>query len=155
MLWLSHKRINDVKNSVFVVGFRDEVGGVFYDGLGIFHGNAQAGVFDHGNIVVAVAAADHGIGGQPETVEQLLQRVGFVNILRHNFQEERFGEIDVQQAAELILKLFLNFFQNVRLSGDQKLVDREGQTGDEIICMNDLHLVDGSFQLYVPVDSQT
>ena len=45
--------------AVFVIGTSDEVGGFFYDRLCVFHGDSKTGIFDHGQIVEAVAAADH------------------------------------------------------------------------------------------------
>ena len=52
--------------AVFVIGTSDEVGGFFYDRLCVFHGDSKTGIFDHGQIVEAVAAADHLISGQTD-----------------------------------------------------------------------------------------
>ena len=56
--------------AVFVIGTSDEVGGFFYDRLCVFHGDSKTGIFDHGQIVEAVAAADHGIGSETDTVSE-------------------------------------------------------------------------------------
>ena len=54
------------------------------DRLGILHCYTKTGIFDHGQIIEAVAAADHGIGSETDTVQKLLQRVCFIDILRHD-----------------------------------------------------------------------
>ena len=76
----------------------------FDDRLGVSHGDSQPRVLDHGKIVVSVPAADHLVRGQPDAVQQLLQRFCLVDIAGHDLQEERLGTVDVQQTVVLRLQ---------------------------------------------------
>ena len=75
--------------AVFVIGTSDEVGGFFYDRLCVFHGDSKTGIFDHGQIVEAVAAADHLLGGKSDTGEKLKKRMRLVDTRGHDLKEER------------------------------------------------------------------
>ena len=74
---ISHVEIYNVKNPVLIIRLCDKVSRFFDDRLGILHCYTKTGIFDHGQIIEAVAAADHGIGSETDTVQKLLQRVCF------------------------------------------------------------------------------
>ena len=92
-----------MQDSVFVIRVSDEIRRFFYDGLGISHCNAQPCKFDHRQIVIPIAAADHVFGGQPQMTEEFLQSICFVNVTGHDLKEKRLGQIDVQQVLILLL----------------------------------------------------
>ena len=79
-----------MEDSIIIVGFGDIIRTFLDKGLRIFHGYAKTRIFNHGNIVEAVSAADHGIRRQTDAVEKLLERVGLINVLRHNLKEKGF-----------------------------------------------------------------
>ena len=85
-----------MKDSVFIIRAGDEISGVFYNWLCIFHGDTESGIFDHGKVIKAVTASDHGISSQSDTVEKFLQRMSLINVLRHDLKEIRFGKINIE-----------------------------------------------------------
>ena len=76
-----------MQDSVFVVRAVTKSAESFTVGWAFSHCNAQSGIFDHGYIVIAVAAADHFICSHSQAVEQLLKGSGLVDILGHDFKE--------------------------------------------------------------------
>ena len=129
---ITHEQIDDVKDSVFIVGAGYEVSGVLYCRLCVSHGYAQSGVFDHGYVIVAVSAADHFIRSHSETVEQLLEGSGFVDILGHDLKKEGLGSVNAQKAVICFFQVRHQRFQNFRLPGKEQLVYRRRQNGREI-----------------------
>ena len=79
--------------AVFVIGTSDEVGGFFYDRLCVFHGDSKTGIFDHGQIVEAVAAADHLIRRKAAAGQKAEKRMGLIDARRHDLQKERIGAV--------------------------------------------------------------
>ena len=67
LIYLPHKSVDHIQDPVFVVGTCDEICGFFDNRLGVLHCDAESGIFDHGKVVVAVAAADHFISGKSDT----------------------------------------------------------------------------------------
>lgn len=78
-----------MEDAVFIVGIGDEISGLFYDRLGVCHSHSETGVLDHGQIVEAVSAADHLVCIEPEGVEELPERVCFIDILGHDLEISR------------------------------------------------------------------
>ena len=74
---------------IFIIRLGDEICSIFDRSLGVCHGDSQPGVLNHGNIIVAVAAAYHLVRGQPDAVQKLLEGIRLVDMLGHDFQEKR------------------------------------------------------------------
>ena len=84
-----------MQDAIVIVRTGNKVGRFFDDRLGIFHCHSKSCIFDHGQVIVSVSAADHGICGQSDAVEKLLKRLRLVDISWHDLQEKGLGAVDV------------------------------------------------------------
>ena len=95
-----------MEDAVVIVGKCDVVGDFFDGGLCVCHGNAESCGLDHGDVVVAVSAADHLFGGQSDACEEFRKGVCLIDVLRHDFEEERVGAVDVEQSVKCGMSCF-------------------------------------------------
>ena len=66
-----HKQIDYMQDAIVIVRTGNKVGRFFDDRLGIFHCHSKSCIFDHGQVIVSVSAADHLVCIEPEGVEEL------------------------------------------------------------------------------------
>lgn len=134
-----------MEDAVLIVRISDEVGGFFYDRLGIRHGNSKPGIFDHGQIVEAVPAADHLVRVEAQSVEEFPEGVCLIDILGHDLQKVRFGFINIQETVILLFQILHQNVKGSRISGDQQFVHGKGERRRKIIHNTYRHAVDGGF----------
>lgn len=73
-----------------IVSFGNIIGYIFYFFLGICHGYSKSGIADHGNIIKAVAAADHFLSVDTQDFQQMLQAVRLIHIFGNHLQKAGF-----------------------------------------------------------------
>ena len=137
-----HEFLNHHPYAVVVVGCSDVISGLSHRENGIFHGHAQAGILNHGQVIVTVAAGYHLLPFKPQHLQQTGQRLGLVDSLWHDFQEIRLGTVHAEITPHGGLYLGLHGHQVIAVIQHQELGHPEIHIGLHILHLSQRQVVD-------------
>ena len=84
-----HKFLHNQPNTVIIVGRRDIIRRAPHRQDRIFHGNTEARILDHREVIVTVPAGDHLLFRESQDFQQALQTLSLIDSLRQDLKKER------------------------------------------------------------------
>ena len=116
---------------------------------GICHGHTKSGIFNHGNIIETISAANHLVSGMPQFFQQFWQSICLINAERHHFHIKIFRAIYTQTPFKCLSCFGFYLFHPIRIPRQETFIHRIGHFLSKVFHNVNINLTAFCINLYI------